>query len=68
VAKKSASGKPKRTSGPRAPEGKHALTVIIDEEVIKKAKIKAIEDDTNVSRVADELLRGWLSGEYKLKS
>jgi hypothetical protein len=43
------------------------LTVIIDEEVIKKAKIKAIEDDTNVSRVADELLRGWLSGDYKLK-
>jgi hypothetical protein len=35
--------------------------------VVKKAKIKAIEDNTNVSKVSEELLRGWLSGLYKLK-
>jgi hypothetical protein len=36
--------------------------------VIEEAKIAAIRDKTNVSRVvAEELLRGWLSGLYKLK-
>jgi hypothetical protein len=38
------------------------LTVIIDETLIEDAKIAAIRDRTNVSRVADELVRGWLSG------
>lgn len=67
MAKKSEPAKPKRTSGPRAPAGKHALTVIIDESLIKRAKIAAIENSTNVSKVAEELLQGWLSGLYKLK-
>lgn len=54
-------------SGPRAPAGKRPLTVIIDENVIDEAKIKAIRDKTKVSNVAEELLRGWLAGAYKLK-
>jgi hypothetical protein len=44
------------------------LTVIIDETLIEDAKIAAIRQKTNVSRVADELLRGWLSGLYQLKN
>ena len=67
MAKKSEPTKPKRTSGPRAPAGKHALTVIISEKTIEEAKVQAIRDRTNVSRVAEELLNGWLSGIYKLK-
>jgi hypothetical protein len=67
VAKKSEPVKPRRPSGPRAPAGKHALTVIISEKTIEEAKVKAIRDRTNVSRVAEELLDGWLSGLYKLK-
>jgi hypothetical protein len=67
MAKKALTEGPKSRSGPRAPAGKRPLMVVMDEDVVKKAKIKAIEDDTNVSRVAEELLRGWLSGLYKLK-
>jgi hypothetical protein len=54
-------------SGPRAPAGKKPLTAIIDEEVIKEAKIEAIRQGTNVSKVTQELLRGWLAGIYKLR-
>lgn len=54
-------------SGPRAPAGKKPLTAIIDEEVIKEAKIEAIRQGTNLSRVTQELLQGWLAGTYKLK-
>ena len=67
MAKKSEPARPKRTSGPRAPAGKHALTVIISEKTIEEAKVKAIRDRTKVSRVAEELLDGWLSGFYRLK-
>lgn len=35
--------------------------VIIDKDLIKAAKIAAIEDNTNVSRVAEELFQGWLA-------
>jgi hypothetical protein len=48
-------------SGPRAPAGKRPLMVIIDEEVIKAAKIAAIEDGTRVSAIVDMLLRDWLA-------
>lgn len=44
-----------------------ALTVIIKEKVVKDAKIKAIREKTNVSRVTEELLLGWLSGDCELK-
>jgi hypothetical protein len=54
-------------SGPRAPAGKRPLTAIIDETVIEEAKIKAIREKTNLSRVTQELLQGWLSGVFKLK-
>ena len=43
------------------------MTVIISEKTIEEAKVKAIRDRTNVSRVAEELLDGWLSGLYELK-
>jgi hypothetical protein len=67
MAKKSVAAKPKNRSGPRAPAGKKPLMVIIDEKLIEEAKIKAIRDKTKVSRVAEELLQGWLSGLYRLK-
>jgi hypothetical protein len=35
--------------------------------VIKEAKIEAIRRGTNLSRVTQELLQGWLAGTYKLK-
>jgi hypothetical protein len=68
VAKKSGTGKPTSRSGPRAPKGKYPLQLIIDEKTIEEAKIKAIRDKTRVSRVVEELLDGWLTGTYKLKS
>ena len=67
MAKKTDMEKPKSRSGPRAPTGKHALTVIIDETVIEEAKIKAIREKTKVSSVAEELLKGWLAGTYRLR-
>jgi len=67
MARKAEPGKSKGRSGPRAPAGKRPLTAIIDETVIEEAKIKAIRDKTNLSRVVEELLQGWLDGTYKLK-
>jgi hypothetical protein len=68
MAKKAEPGKSQTSrSGPRAPVGKKPLTAIIDEEVIKEAKIEAIRQRTNLSRVTQELLKGWLAGTYKLK-
>jgi hypothetical protein len=52
----------KSRSGPRAPAGKKPLMVIIDEDLIKAAKIAAIEDGRNVSGIVQELLEGWLAG------
>ncbi|MET4370796.1 hypothetical protein ABIA99_003490 [Bradyrhizobium sp. LB12.1] len=57
----------KTRSGPRAPEGKRPLTVLLSEVVIQEAKIAAIRERTNVSQITDKLLRGWLDGTYKLK-
>lgn len=67
MAKKSEPTQRKSRSGPRAPEGKAALQVLIDADMIDKAKIKAIMDKTKVSWVVEELLQGWLDGIYKLK-
>jgi hypothetical protein len=67
VAKKGQPGKPTSRSGPRAPAGKRPLQVLVDEETIDEAKIKAIRDKTKISAVIEELLDGWLSGLYKLK-
>jgi len=50
-------GRPSRKNRRGAPKGKRPLTVIIDEKLIEEAKIAAIEEKTNVSRVAEELLR-----------
>lgn len=54
-------------SGPRAPEGKAPLQILVAEKTIEEAKVKAIREKTNVSRVVDELLQGWLDGTYELK-
>jgi len=35
--------------------------------VIEDAKLEAIRQKTNVPRVAEELLQGWLSGQNKLQ-
>jgi hypothetical protein len=53
--------KEKSRSGPRAPAGKKPLMVIIDEDLIKAAKIAGIEDGRNVSGIVQELLEGWLA-------
>jgi hypothetical protein len=60
MAKKSVATK-KTRSGPRAPAGKKPLMVILDEDLIKAAKIAAIEDGRNVSGIVQELLEGWLA-------
>lgn len=57
---------PKSRSGPRAPAGKRPLTVILDEKLIEDAKVAAIRQRTNVSQVTDQLLRGWLSGNFEI--
>jgi hypothetical protein len=67
VAKKSGTGKPTSRSGPRAPKGTSPLQVIIPDKTIEEAKVKAIREKTNVSRVTAELLDGWLAGLYRLK-
>ncbi len=54
-------------SGPRAPAGKAPLQILVAETTIEDAKVKAIRSKTNVSRVVEELLDGWLAGTYKLK-
>jgi hypothetical protein len=61
MAKKSAAKEAKGRSGPRAPAGKKPLMVIIDEDLIKAAKIAAIEDGTKVSGTVEGLLREWLA-------
>jgi hypothetical protein len=65
VAKKS---KPtaRTRSGPRAPDGKAPLQVLVAGQTIEDAKVKAIRDKTSVSRAVEELLDGWLDGTYKL--
>jgi hypothetical protein len=67
VAKKSKPAERSSRSGPRAPEGKAPLQVLVAEKTIEDTKIKAIRDKTSVSRVVEELLTGWLNGTYKLK-
>ncbi len=67
MAKKSKPAKRTSRSGPRAPEGKAPLQVLVAEQTIEDAKVKAIRDKTSVSRVVEELLHGWLDGTYKLK-
>ena len=59
MAKKSVATK-KTRSGPRAPAGKRPLMVILDEDLIKAAKIAAIEDGRNVSGLFRSCYRGWL--------
>jgi hypothetical protein len=61
MAKKSPVKEAKGRSGPRAPAGKKPLMVIIDEDLIKAAKIAAIEDGTKVSGTVEGLLRDWLA-------
>jgi hypothetical protein len=68
MAKKTVSDEPKVRSGPRAPKGKKPLLVIVDEKIIKAAKIAAIEDNTRVSSVVEELLRGWLKSRRTVKA
>jgi len=67
VAKKSKPADRSSRSGPRAPEGKAPLQVLVAENTIEDAKIRAIRDKTSVSKVVEELLDGWLDGSYTLK-
>jgi hypothetical protein len=60
--KKTEPEKPKARSGPRASAGKNPL------KVIEETKIKAIREKTNVSRVSEELLRGWLIGPLRIEA
>jgi hypothetical protein len=67
MSKKSVAKKPKNRSGPRAPAGKKPLMIIVDEGLIKAAKIAAIEDGLKVSGIAQELLEKWLAGRKACK-
>jgi hypothetical protein len=67
VATKSGQVGRKSRSGPRAPDGKAPLQIIIKEQTIEDAKITAIRKKTSVAKVFEELLDGWLAGAYKLK-
>jgi hypothetical protein len=51
----------KNNCNARAPAGRKPLMVIIDEHLIKAAKIAAIEDGRNVSGIVQELLEAWLA-------
>lgn len=66
MAKKSKPAERRTRSGPRAPEGKAPLQVLVDEQTIDDAKIKAIKEKTRVSRVVEALLQGWLDGTIRL--
>jgi hypothetical protein len=61
MAKRRAAKETKGRSGPRAPTGKKPLMVILDADLIKAAKIAAIEDGTKVSGIVEGLLREWLA-------
>ena len=55
--------KPKRVAQKgrdRAPKGKKQMLVIIDQDVIKAVKLAAVEDETKVSHIVEQELRGWL--------
>jgi hypothetical protein len=67
VAKKGKAADRSSRSGPRAPDGKAPLQVLVAEKTIEETKIMAIRNKTSVSRVVEELLDGWLAGTYKLK-
>lgn len=67
MAKKSKPAERSSRSGPRAPDGKAPLQVLVAEKTIEDAKIEAIRKKTSVSRVVEELLDGWLAGTYRLK-
>lgn len=62
MAKKSKAKKAKSRSGPRAPEGKRPLLVIINEQVVEDTKVVAILEKRKVSGIVEDLLRGWLAG------
>jgi hypothetical protein len=47
--------------------GKKPLMVILDEDLIKAAKIAAIEDGRNVSGIVQELLVAWLAARKARK-
>lgn len=66
MAKRSKPDERRTRSGPRAPEGKVPLQVLVAEQTVEDAKIEAIKLRTSVSRVVEELLQGWLAGVYKL--
>ena len=44
---------------------KKRITITIDPNVIKAAKIKAVEDNTNLSALIEKLLRQYIKEESK---
>jgi hypothetical protein len=65
--KKSVAKEPKSRSGPRAPAGKKPLMVIIDEDLIKAAKIAASRTDGMFQGSSKDLLEAWLAGRKTRK-
>ena len=43
------------------------MQILVAETTIEEAKVRAIRSKTNVSRMVEELLQGWLDGAHKLK-
>jgi hypothetical protein len=56
VGKKSGTGE-----RPRAPKGKKQMLSILDEKVIKRVKMAALEDGMPMSHAVEQAIREWLA-------
>jgi hypothetical protein len=65
MSKKAQAERPSSRSGPRAPSSKKPLMVIINQNLIKTAKIAAVEDDRKVFHIVEEALTEWLARRRK---
>lgn len=48
-------------------EGKKNTSLRLGTKTLKSLKIKAIEEDTSVQKILEQLVDGYLSGEIKIK-
>jgi len=45
----------------RAPNGKKQMLVIMDQDLIKRVKMAALQDDWKMSHAVEEAVREWLA-------
>jgi hypothetical protein len=48
-------------------EKKADIHIIVDEKILKAAKIRCVQDDLVLSQVITDLLREWVEGRVKIK-